>query len=258
MTIVKFSPKNHDVRFVIVPTTLAQAAGRLSLEAIGMAVYLSSLPPAWEVRPGHLARAWGIGRDKVRRIFKELEDYGILVRRCHQDARGRWAWSTRIDVRPAAGKSVDGAPVDGGGAHIEKIKKHKKEIKNKQLPQLPQQGGGGLDPELLRAIDDEVLAQVEAGVARHPERLHNYLTNKALSGGGIYATSWRREMLQRRAREEAAARASEDLARRRAASIATVAAQTAAPLSRDFDRIFGTLRAAMRGGVSLPRIEDAL
>lgn len=53
---------------------------RLSLEAIGLIAYLTHLPPGWQVRHGHLQATLRVGREKLRRIIRELEDGGYVLR----------------------------------------------------------------------------------------------------------------------------------------------------------------------------------
>lgn len=52
----------------------------LSLEAVGLIAYLAYLPPGWQVRHGHLQATLRVGREKLRRIIKELEAGGYVLR----------------------------------------------------------------------------------------------------------------------------------------------------------------------------------
>lgn len=84
--------------FVAVPNAVAQSA-ELSADALGVLVYLSAMPGA--VRPSAAARArFGFGRDKWRRIARELRAAGLL----HQCA-----------ARGPAGRIVGGFHVISGG-----------------------------------------------------------------------------------------------------------------------------------------------
>lgn len=52
---------------------------RLSFEARGVLTYLLSKPGNWKLHPSDLMREGGCGRDRVKRILKELKDLGYLV-----------------------------------------------------------------------------------------------------------------------------------------------------------------------------------
>ena len=60
-----------------------------------------------------------VGRDKVKRMLRELEQAGYLVRSLSHDADGRWVWESTFspipaaDVFPVDGESVDGSPGNG-------------------------------------------------------------------------------------------------------------------------------------------------
>ena len=91
---------------------------RLSWEASGMMAYLLSKPDDWQVRMTDLTKQRSAGRDKVKRIFKELETYGYLTRKRVGGAGGKFEWITTIheiptiDVFSIDGQTIDGKPVD--------------------------------------------------------------------------------------------------------------------------------------------------
>jgi hypothetical protein len=64
--------------FVIIDRRTAQDE-RLSWEARGLLVYLLSLPLNWQIRVSHLKQQGGAGRDAVRRVLKELEQFGYVA-----------------------------------------------------------------------------------------------------------------------------------------------------------------------------------
>lgn len=91
---------------------------QLSLDTIGVLVYLLSLPQNWEVRADHIRNKFGIGKDKQQRIFRELEDAGYLVREKVRGAYGRWI--TGITIRQTPQKPAgtkDGDPDAGFSGH---------------------------------------------------------------------------------------------------------------------------------------------
>jgi hypothetical protein len=106
---------------------------RLGLDTRGFAVWLMSKPDGWEIRAGALpyllkdrtATRGHVGRDKARRLLRELERAGYLVRTRTQGRNGRWVWrsvftvsSLTIDALAVDGSSVDGSSVDGKGVDI--------------------------------------------------------------------------------------------------------------------------------------------
>jgi len=52
----------------------------IPFDALGCLVYLLSLPPAWEIKPSVIMEERNIGRDRLRRIMKDLELAGYLKR----------------------------------------------------------------------------------------------------------------------------------------------------------------------------------
>lgn len=60
----------------------------LSWEASGMLLYLLSKPDNWTVSHNHLVNYRDAGHSKVRRILKEIEDAGYLVRERVRNERG--------------------------------------------------------------------------------------------------------------------------------------------------------------------------
>lgn len=113
-------------RWEAIPVALTNDA-RLSLEGRGLAAWFMTRPTNWQIQAGALSGLLSIGRDRVKRLLRELEDAGYLVRARSHDADGRWVWESTftpiptIDVFPVDGESVDGKtgdgpPVDGRAA----------------------------------------------------------------------------------------------------------------------------------------------
>ena len=76
--------------FVVLFRSAAQDQ-RLSLEARGLFALMISLPDDWEYTVSGLAVKAGCGREKVRRLLRELQDVGYLIREQSHDAGGRFA-----------------------------------------------------------------------------------------------------------------------------------------------------------------------
>jgi len=75
-------------------------ARALSPEARWALGYLLSKPNNWELRMTDLQHQAGCGRDKVRRMIRELEASGHLVRQRTHRADGRWVWESVIYEQP--------------------------------------------------------------------------------------------------------------------------------------------------------------
>jgi hypothetical protein len=98
---------------------------RLQFDTRGFAAWLLAKPPGWEIRAGALPyllkkeRGPGehIGRDKVRRFFRELEAAGYVTRRRMRKADGQWRWQIEFTDTPPATptrpRTVDRSAVDG-------------------------------------------------------------------------------------------------------------------------------------------------
>jgi len=122
---------DHQVgRWEAIPRALIEDKD-LSFLARWFAIWLASRPPGWEIRAGALPRllkdrsrpSGYLGRDSTRRLLKELQDTGYLVRRRHHDSTGKWIWQSCFnatkDVASAMPwKSVDGESVDGNSGDI--------------------------------------------------------------------------------------------------------------------------------------------
>ena len=53
---------------------------RLSLEALGLLIYFAWSPGDWTVSVGHLKTEHKIGRDKVLKLIKQLQEAGYITR----------------------------------------------------------------------------------------------------------------------------------------------------------------------------------
>ncbi len=87
---------------------------RLSLEATGLLVRLLSRPSDWMVCFEALRRENRVGRDKLRRILRELSSTGYLVRRRVRRHSRKFFWLTEVHEAPQTSdsKTVDGKQVD--------------------------------------------------------------------------------------------------------------------------------------------------
>lgn len=122
--------------FFAAPVGLFQDT-RLSWESRGVMGYLLSQPDGWVLRNEDLIHSGNAGRDKVKRIIKELKTYGYVNRTQLQDENGRFITTTEIYENPALNpaftvdgfsdygtvglKTVDGSTVDGKPVDIDTI-----------------------------------------------------------------------------------------------------------------------------------------
>jgi len=104
-----------------------------------MASWLIAKPDGWQIRlvalPYLLQQRAGpkerMGRDRVRRMLRELENAGYLTRARSKKPDGRWAWhvelsdapvplhrSPTIDGSAVDGSATDGSAVDGSGVDL--------------------------------------------------------------------------------------------------------------------------------------------
>ena len=81
--------------FVVLFRSAAQDS-RLSLEARGLFALMASLPDDWSYTVSGLAVKAGCGREKVRRLLKELQTVGYLIREQGHDAGGRFGGNVYV------------------------------------------------------------------------------------------------------------------------------------------------------------------
>jgi len=115
---------------------------RLQFDTRAVANWLMARPRGWQIRIGVLPyllqqRAGPgerMGRDRVRRILRELERAGYLKRTRFKLPNGRWFWRVDFHGEPnltqgredlatmdgsaVDGSAVDGSPVDGQGVDL--------------------------------------------------------------------------------------------------------------------------------------------
>lgn len=134
-----------DARIVIrergyfsLPRSAAQD-DRLALETRGLLALMLSLPPDWDYTVTGLAVKAGCGRDKMRRMVRELEAVGYLVREQAHDEGGRFDGNVYVlqETPPFSGKPdngetarespppLDGFSVNGEGDNSTVVGKHR-------------------------------------------------------------------------------------------------------------------------------------
>lgn len=127
---------------------------RLTLEARGLFALMVSLPENWEYTVSGLAVKAGCGKDKVRRLLRELQTVGYLVREQSHDAGGKFASNVYVlqDEAPLSGNAVNGEnrqrqiPLTGKPLTDSAAQKNKEE-KNKDLKDPSKAPQGAADSE---------------------------------------------------------------------------------------------------------------
>ena len=125
MTIRRSTPTTN---FTALSNTVLTA--RISAEALGVWVYLLSKPEDWVVRPTELRSHFPkMGRDRLQRIFRELQDHGVLERVAIRDTLGQvrqWDFvvtDVQVPENPVvvdgrkAGENSDGIQMPENPAH---------------------------------------------------------------------------------------------------------------------------------------------
>lgn len=134
----------------------------LSWEARGVLSYLFSKADSWEINMKDLIKASPSGRDRTRRVMKELEKQGYVTRIKRKNEEGKFFWESEVREIPSSsndhvkektaipansamdgfsvdGSSGDGSSVDGDSGHIS----NNESSKNDSLPPAK----AGCDPE---------------------------------------------------------------------------------------------------------------
>jgi hypothetical protein len=204
---------------------------RLEWDTRGIANWLIARPAGWEIRitalPNLLKnQSMGVGRERLRRILRELENAGYLTRSRHRLASGRWYW--RCVFRPIPhrvtidGLAVGGSPVDGSASGGKPVDIHNT-VRNTRLKQTrlntTTQARAGTEnaradskidfPECLRGrlwasavsliadcpesarqlVLDEIAAMHAKGKVRHPVGLLRKLIDCARAGTFVAHTT---------------------------------------------------------------------
>ena len=108
MSVVKYKIAQKKKFYTVVVSDIAQLPG--SLEVIGLYTYLASLPPDWEFSRAQLCAHCAIGRDKLSKLLKKLEDLN-LIRVAQNRAQNGKFLNFSMDV------------LDGGDIKINKLDK---------------------------------------------------------------------------------------------------------------------------------------
>jgi len=156
--------------FVVLYRAAAQDA-RLTLEARGLFAMMVSLPDNWEYTVSGLAAKAGCGKDKIRRLLKELQDVGYLMREQGHDQGGKFAGNVYVlqDEAPLSGNTDNGdsrqrsEPSTGKPSPVFTTQKNKEEKNpdSKEPPKAPQGAAEGEKPKRARRAKSVPVWQAE-------------------------------------------------------------------------------------------------
>ena len=154
MSIIR-SPRK-DRGFTIVSNAVAQDA-RLSMRALGLLVRLLSRPDNWETNSTTLAAEFGVGREQMQGVLRELSGFGYmaLVKERKEDGTffSRWyVYDEPEKEQPEHGKPAPENPYSGKPVSINKNRFNKEPI---QTPHTPSVAGGHVDQKKPSAVSLE-------------------------------------------------------------------------------------------------------
>ena len=134
--------------FIVLYREAAQDS-RLTLEARGLFALMVSLPENWEYTVSGLAVKAGCGKDKIRRLLKELQEVGYLIREQGHDAGGKFAANVYVlqDESPLSGNTVNGKIRQRSEPSTDFTTQKNKEEKNKDLKEPPKAPRGAAEGE---------------------------------------------------------------------------------------------------------------
>lgn len=166
--------------FVVLYREAAQDA-RLTLEARGLFALMVSLPDNWEYTVSGLAVKAGCGKDKVRRLLKELQAVGYLIREQSHDSGGKFSANVYVlqDESPLSENTVNGetrqrSEPSTGKPSTDFTTQNNKEEKNNDLKEPPKapKGAAGRKTKYDLAEDAKPLLRAYVGEDRE---LHQVL-----------------------------------------------------------------------------------
>jgi hypothetical protein len=88
MTIIRSPRRERD--FTVLSNSVCLDY-RLSMKALGLLVRLLARPDNWKTNSDCLSREFGVGRDQVRTVLNELQEFGYMQLNKVQDDAGHWS-----------------------------------------------------------------------------------------------------------------------------------------------------------------------
>lgn len=105
----------------------------LSWEAKGLAVYLLSKPNDWVIQVAALRKESTNGLGTIRRILRELEEFGYLTRRRLRTEQGTFEWERTLHELPEPPEKRTTVRKSANGDHAPKTSSRKPATGNQQL-----------------------------------------------------------------------------------------------------------------------------
>jgi len=88
----------HAGNYTTLPNEIFQSG--LSFEAIGLLAYFLSLPKDWVIYKSQLHSQLNIGREKLDRMFKELQNYGYVITIKKHSSNGQLSYDHVVYDKP--------------------------------------------------------------------------------------------------------------------------------------------------------------
>lgn len=108
MSIIK---SKHASNFTVISNDVFKCG--LSIEAIGLLAYFLSLPHDWVIYKTKLHDQLNMGREKLDRVFKELQEAGYILSVKRQQESGRFEHEHIVYDKPYNGEPEHGLPPHG-------------------------------------------------------------------------------------------------------------------------------------------------
>jgi hypothetical protein len=105
MSIVK---SKHASNYTVLPNKIFNDG--LSIEAIGLLSYFLSLPHDWVIYKTQLHSQLNMGREKLDRVFKELQDKGYVLSVKEMNNKGQFTYNHIVYDNPYNGEPITDKP----------------------------------------------------------------------------------------------------------------------------------------------------
>lgn len=105
MSIVK---SKHASNYTVLPNKIFNDG--LSIEAIGLLSYFLSLPHDWVIYKTQLHSQLNMGREKLDRVFKELQDKGYVLSVKEMNDKGQFIYNHIVYDNPYNGEPITDKP----------------------------------------------------------------------------------------------------------------------------------------------------
>jgi hypothetical protein len=105
MSIVK---SKHASNYTVLPNKIFNDG--LSIEAIGLLSYFLSLPHDWVIYKTQLHSQLNMGREKLDRVFKELQDKGYVLSVKEMNDKGQFTYNHIVYDNPYNGEPITDKP----------------------------------------------------------------------------------------------------------------------------------------------------